>query len=85
MLGFYYNVCTLQWPGEGQDQVYCEDNDPLLLKFAAYDLLEDFENGKHISTRMDYTSWNESTYPEIVKHQAPPKYYFKNLKRGGVT
>jgi hypothetical protein len=32
ILPFFYNVCKLQWPGEGEVQVYCGDIDSLLLK-----------------------------------------------------
>ena len=71
MLSFYYNVCKVQWPIEGQVQVYYGDTDSLLLKVKTENLLNDLENGEYISSRMDYTNWDESLYPELVKRQAP--------------
>jgi hypothetical protein len=66
-LSFYYNVCKVQWPIEGPVQVYYVDTDSLLLKVKTENLLNDLENGEHISSRMDYTHWNESFYLELVK------------------
>ena len=72
MLSFFYNVCKVQWPREGEVQVYYGDTDSLLLKVnGTEDLLGDLEKGEHISSRMDVTNWNPSLYPEMVKRQAP--------------
>ena len=71
MLSFFYNVCKVQWPREGEVQVYYGDTDSLLLKVKTEDLLGDLEKGEHISSRMDFTNWNSSLYPELVKRQAP--------------
>ena len=71
MLSFYYNVCKVQWPIEGQVQVYYGNTDSLLLKVKTENLLNDLENGEYISSRMNYTNWDESLYPELVKRQAP--------------
>ena len=42
-----------------------------MLKVRTANLLEDLEKGVHISSRMDFTNWDESIYPELVKRQAP--------------
>ena len=71
MLSSYYKVCKIQWPIEGKVQVYYGDAYSLLLKVKTENFLNDLENGEYIRSRMDYTNWNESLYPELVKRLAP--------------
>ena len=51
--------------GGGVFQVYYGDTDSLVLKVKTDDLLNDLENGKRISSRMDFTNWYESITPEL--------------------
>ena len=62
--------------------MYYRDAYSLLLKVKTDDLLNDFENGKHISSRMDSINWNESIYTELVNCQAPNQLLFLLAKTG---
>ena len=55
----------------GTSSSVLRDTDSPLLKVKTENLLNDLENGEYISSRMDYTNWDESLYPELVKRQAP--------------
>ena len=75
MLEVYY-LCKLYWPGKGQVKVYYREIDSLLLKVKTDNLLDELENNEHISSQMDHTNWDESTYPKLVKKRAKISYYF---------
>ena len=59
-------MCKLQWP-EGKIQLYYGDMDSLLLKVKTENLLCDLGNGKHISSQIDFTSWDVSICLVLVK------------------
>ena len=79
---FYYNVFNVQCLGERQVQVHYGDTDSLLLKIKAENLLANLENGKQTSSRLEYTNWDKSIHPKIVKRQAPNKFLFLKFETG---
>ena len=60
--------------GRGKFKCYGE-TDPLLLNVKTDNLLDDFESGIHISSRIYCTIWDKSICFELVKHEAPNKFY----------
>ena len=54
-------------PGEGNFQVFYVDTYPLLLKVKRIICWTIGENNTHINSRTDYSKWDKSIYPELVK------------------
>ena len=75
-------MSKLHWLGRGYFQVYNGDTDSLLFKGKTDKLLHDLENGVHITSRMDYTNWNESIYTELVKHKASNNIIVSTIQDG---
>ena len=47
--------------------MYYEDTNSLLLKVTTGNLLVDLESDMLISSRMDYTNWDEAIYLELME------------------
>ena len=62
--------------------MYYGDTDSLMLKVKCDNLLNDLENGEHISSRMDFNKRDESIYLKLMKHQAPHKLLFLKSDTG---
>ena len=62
--------------GEGKSSSLLWGYSFIITKGKTENLWDNLENGKYINSRIDFTNWDESFYPEIVKRQAPYKLLF---------